>query len=378
MAGLRTVLQGRSPRTGRVVAVGLRDGLVVSVGAGEPDADPDLWLAPGLVDLQVNGFGGFDFNVADPAQVVGAVRALAARGITTVVPTVITAAAPHLLDCLAALTAARGSDRAVAAAIPAVHLEGPFISPLDGARGAHDPQHIRPPDLAELRAWMRMCRPLPMLVTVAPERAGALEFISAAVAMGVTISLGHSAAEPGQIAAAVAAGATLSTHLGNGVPLELPRHPNLLWAQLAAPELTAGLIADGFHLDGATLRAMILAKGPGRVYLVSDAVALAGRPPGRYTTPVGGEVELESTGRLRVAGERYLAGAAVDLATGVARLPGLTGLSLGRAVRMATRVPGRVLARAGVPGRGRLPRVGSPADLIRFRWVPGDLDLVIG
>ncbi len=375
MAALSQLIVGRSPRTGRPVEVRVRDGLVESVAPGPADADPDVWLAPGLVDLQVNGYAGYDFNVGDPAQVAGAVLALAARGTSTVVPTVITGSELHMQDCLRALMAARRADPVVARGIPAIHVEGPFLSPVDGARGAHDERHIRAPDLAELQAWLSIVAPLPLFVTIAPEWEGALEFIRAAVGLGVTMSLGHSVAQAEQITAAVSAGATLSTHLGNGAPLELPRHPNLLWAQLAAPELSAGLIADGFHLDGSTLRAMIKAKGPGGSFLVSDAVALAGRAPGRYTTPVGGEVELDADGRLRVAGRRYLAGAALDLAAGVARLPGLTGFSIARSVRMATGVPGRVLARTGVDGRGRTPRAGERVDLIRFRWAAGDLDL---
>ena len=365
---------GRWIRTGQPLQVTVRDGLVESVLPGAATDDPDVHLAPGLVDLQVNGYAGFDFNVGEPDQVIGAVTALRRRGTGTLAPTVITGSPAHMLQCLRAVMAARRHP-VVAAAVGAVHLEGPFLSPVEQARGAHDVDHIRPPDLAELDRWLAVCAPLPVVVTLAPETAGAADFVRGAVARGVTVSLGHTVADAAQIAAAVAAGATLSTHLGNGVPLELPRHPNLIWAQLAERRLRAGLIADGFHLDGATLRAMIAAKGPGRAFLVSDTVALAGRPPGRYTTPVGGQVDLDPGGRLRIAGRQHLAGAAVDLAVGVARVPALTGLSLRRAVALATRVPGRILATAGTAGRGRGPRRGAPVDLIRFRWAPGDDDL---
>jgi N-acetylglucosamine-6-phosphate deacetylase len=160
------------------------------------------------------------------------------------------------------------------------------------------------------------------------------------------------------------AGARLSTHLGNGAHAMLPRHPNYLWTQLADDRLTAGFIADGHHLPADTLRAMIRAKGPERSILVSDAVALAGRPPGRYETPVGGTVELSADGRLVMAGTPYLAGAARGLADGVAHVATLFGL--GPALRMATVQPGRF-----VGGRGVLA-VGAPADVIRFDWAPGD------
>lgn len=367
---------GRWARTGESLQVTVRGGLVESVETGPAFGGPDVYLSPGLVDLQVNGYAGFDFNVGDPDQVIGAVAALRRRGTLTVVPTVITGSPAHMVACLRAVMVAR-RDPMVAGAVGAVHLEGPFLSPVEQARGAHDVDHIRPPDLAELDRWLDVCAPLPVLVTVAPETPGATAFIVGAVARGVTVSLGHTVADAAQIAAAVGAGATLSTHLGNGVPLELPRHPNLIWAQLAERRLRAGLIADGFHLDGATLRAMIAAKGPGRAFLVSDAVALAGRPPGRYTTPVGGQVELDPGGRLRIAGRQHLAGAAVDLAVGVARVPALTGLSLRRAITLATRVPGRILSAAGTTGRGRAPRPGAPADLVQFRWAPGDDDLEV-
>ncbi len=357
------------------MALRVEDGVVLATAPAPDDGDPDIWLAPGLVDLQVNGYAGFDFNLGEAAQVSGAVAALVARGTTTVVPTIISASPADLRDRLAAVMVARRADPLVEAAVPAVHVEGPFLSPVDGARGAHDIDHIRAPDPAELLSWQEICAPLPLFVTVAPEWPGAVEFIRTAVALGVTISLGHSVADAQQIAAAVAAGATLSTHLGNGAGLTQPRHPNLIWAQLAAPELTAGLISDGFHLDGATLRAMVLAKGSGGSFLVSDAVALAGCSPGHYRTPVGGAVELDADGRLRVAGQDYLAGAAVDLATGLARLPGLTDLSLRRAVRMATEVPGRVLAAAGVLGRGRLGPGARAA--VRFRWAVGDPDVTV-
>ena len=173
-------------------------------------------------------------------------------------------------------------------------------------------------------------------------------------------------------------GATLSTHLGNGAHAVLPRHPNYLWAQLAAEALTASFIADGHHLPGDTLTAMLRAKGLGRSILVSDATALAGMPPGIYEVPIGGRVELTAEGRLGVAGTPFLAGAAKGLADGVAGAVRLAGLTLGEACGSPPRNPGRF-----VGGRGVLRR-GAPADLVRFHWQPGagrlavDAVLVLG
>ena len=185
------------------------------------------------------------------------------------------------------------------------------------------------------------------------------------------VAIGHTHASPQQIAAAADAGAVLSTHLGNGAAAVLARHPNLIWAQLAEDRLCASFIADGHHLPAETLKSMLRAKGIERSILISDAAALAGLAPGIYEAEIGGRVELTEDGRLGMAGTPFLAGAARPLATGVAFVASFCGVTLGQAVRMATENPGRF---AGVGGR---LRVGAPADLVRFRWQPGDRDLRI-
>ena len=205
------------------------------------------------------------------------------------------------------------------------------------------------------------------MVTLSPHYAEAPAYTAALTARGVHVAIGHTDAAPHEITAAVDAGAVLSTHLGNGAHGTLPRHPNLLWTQLAEDRLAASFIADGHHLPAETLTAMVRAKGLERCLLVSDAVALAGLPPGRYRTPVGGEVELTEAGRLGVVGTPYLAGAARSLADGVAGAVRLARITLADAVRMATLNPGRF---AG--GRRGTLRPGAPADLVRFRWQPGD------
>ncbi len=358
-------ITGRDPATGRTLRVAVEDGRVAAITAvGEPSA---LWLAPGLVDLQVNGFAGHDVNAADLEEdtVAALVRALHGAGVTTVVPTLVSAPEERITAALATIARARAADPLVAHAIPYAHVEGPFLSAEDGPRGAHDPRHIRPADLAELRRWGALAG----LVTVSPHDDAAIDLIARATRDGVRCAIGHTHATPEQITRAADAGAVLATHVGNATHALLPRHPNHLWAQLADDRLHAGFIADGHHLSADTFRAMLRAKGIERAHLVSDATALAGMPPGRYRTPVGGEVELSDDGRLSRAGTPFLAGASRSLADGVATAITMAGLTLPDGLRLATANPGRF---AG--GRGVL-RPGAPADLITFAWTPGDTTL---
>jgi N-acetylglucosamine-6-phosphate deacetylase len=333
------------------------------------DEPSELWLAPGLVDLQVNGFAGHDVNATDvDAETVSAlVRSLHRAGVTTVVPTIVSAPEERVVAALSAIAEARAADPLAAHAIPYAHVEGPFLSGEDGPRGAHDRRHVRPADIAELRRWGDLAG----MVTVSPHDDAAIDLIAQATRMGVRCAIGHTHATPEQVTRAADAGAVLSTHLGNATYAMLPRHPNHLWAQLADDRLHAGFIADGHHLDAGTFRAMLRAKGVERAHLVSDATSLAGMPPGRYRSTIGGPVELSETGRLSHAGTPFLAGASRSLADGVATAISMADLTLSTALRLATANPGRF---AG--GRGLL-RAGAAADLITFAWRPGDRTLDI-
>lgn len=274
-----------------------------------------LRTQPGLIDLQVNGYAGHDVNAddVDVETLADLTHALWAQGVTTYLPTVITASEEKITHVLAVIAAARRSDPLLAHSIAGIHVEGPSLAADDGPRGAHDARRLRDPDIAELERWQRAADGLVRVVTLAPERAGAAEYIAAATARGVRISLGHCTPAPEQVRSAVEAGATLSTHLGNGTHAQLPRHPNHLWSQLAEDRLTAMLIADGHHLPAETLTVMIRAKTPGRCVLTSDSAALAGSAPGLYSTPVGGSVEVRDDGSLRLPGTDLLAGSGSSL-----------------------------------------------------------------
>lgn len=358
-----TSISGRDPHTGRTVEVVIRDGIIDAI-TDIRSADP-AWLSPGLIDLQINGYQGFDLNSDNvtPDTVINLSRSVLAVGVTTFLPTIITASEEKIIACLGAIAAARQLNPALSHMIPGVHVEGPYLSPEDGPRGAHPREHIRPPSMTEFDRWQQASGGLVKLVTLSPHFDEAPSYIAALRGRGVFISIGHTHASPEQIHAAVDAGATLSTHLGNGVADPLPRHPNLLWTQLAEDRLTAMFIGDGHHLPSDTLKVMLRAKGLDRSILVSDVVALGGMPAGLYETPVGGLVELTADGRLSLPGTRFLAGSVVSLKDAVARLA-TTELSLSESLRLATQNPARVLGRSG-----KL-EVGAPGDLIRFTWEP--------
>jgi N-acetylglucosamine-6-phosphate deacetylase len=351
--------------TGRLVGSGRSVSLRIAGGRIDDIADAttesQLWISPGPIDIQVNGYAGHDVNGGGvtPAEIEALVRAEWAAGVTTICPTIITGPEDRICTALRAIAQARAADPLIARAIPCVHVEGPYIADADGPRGAHDARYLRNPDLAEFGRWQQAAAGLVGIVTLAPELPGAAEYIAGITRAGVIAAIGHTAATPADIAAAVAAGARLSTHLGNGAHPVLPRHPNYIWAQLAEDRLTASLIADGHHLDDATLSVMLRAKGIERCVLVSDTVALAGRAPGRYRTPVGGEVELTVDGRLTLPGSTLLAGASKTLPECIQRLRGI-GFSGADVLALAARNPARLL---GLTDRGEI-RVQAAADLV--------------
>lgn len=353
-------ITGRDTLTGQPLCVAIDSGRIQSVSPGP--AGETAWLAAGLIDLQVNGFCGCDLNAEafDSDVVTALVDRLAVAGVTTFAPTIITASEERIVAALRIIAHARTASARAAHAIPFVHIEGPFLSPEDGARGAHPRDEIRAPSVAEFERWQAASGGIVGMVTISPHWENALAFIAAIAAKGIRVAVGHTHATPEQIHAAAAAGATFSTHLGNGIAALLPRHPNPIWAQLADDRLTATFIADGHHLPADTLTTMLRAKSVARSILVSDVTALGGMPPGIYHSSIGGNVELRADGSLRIVETRLLAGAALPLKDGIAHCASSGICSLADAIRMSTENPGHV---AG--GRGVL-RPGAPADIVRF------------
>jgi N-acetylglucosamine-6-phosphate deacetylase len=324
----------------------------------------DDWVAPAFWDIQTNGRWGVSFSDPDlrDDRVSAIVREQAALGTARLCPTLITAPFESFRYGLEAIGRACDADRDVAGRVVGIHLEGPYISSVDGYRGAHPFEAVRDPDWDEFRRFQDASGGRVVLMTLAPERPGAIEFIAKAVASGVMIALGHTAADGATLRAAADAGATLSTHLGNGIVSPLPRHPNPIWEQAALDALSASFIADGHHVDPATLKVLVRAKTPGRSILVSDASPLAGLPPGTY-----GPWAVHPSGKIVVAGTPYLAGSNQGLEVGLNTLLRATGLTLAEAFATVTAHPARLLGRPAPT-----LAAGEPANLVVFGLGDGD------
>ena len=283
---------------------------------------------PSLFDLQVNGFAGVDFQRAELslAQLRHAVEALHAHETRRIFLTLISADPDALCWQFERIEQFRKADALIAETICGYHLEGPFLSPLEGFRGAHPGGVQRAPDLALFEKMQSAANGNIRLLTLAPEWPGSAEFIAEIVRRGVVVSLGHTDASDAQIDNAIRAGATLCTHLGNGVPQLLPRHDNIVQRLLARDELTACFIPDGVHLPPPVLRNFFRAKPPGKVIFTTDAMAAAAGPPGRYTL---GALTIESRdGAVRAPGSAYLAGSCLTPDRGVANAAAWLGLSI--------------------------------------------------
>jgi N-acetylglucosamine-6-phosphate deacetylase len=348
-------------------AVAVEDGRIVEVRRGGGDLVlPEGILAPGLVDLQINGCFGVDFAEAEPEAWREAARRLPATGVTAFLPTLVTAP----VDALAAgLRRARTAQGGEGARILGVHVEGPFLA--FERRGAHDADLFRDPTAERVDALLA---PATMaLLTLAPERPGSLDAIARLAAAGVVVSVGHSNATAGVVAAAVDAGARMVTHVFNAQRGIHHREPGVAGFALADPRVVCGLILDGRHVVDAVAR-IALAAAPGRIALVTDAIAAIGMPPGLYE--LGGAPVIVRDGEPPRRADGTLAGANLRLDDAVARAVAI-GATPAQAISAASRVPADVLGRSDL---GRIAP-GAAADLVwlgpdfraRATWVGGRL-----
>lgn len=283
---------------------------------------PATYTGPGLVDLQVNGYAGIDFNADDgvfnPETFHMIREKMAARGVLVSLPTFITASPQRLEANCRAYARLVQNDAELAAAFPLLHIEGPFISAEEGPRGAHPLEHaINPADAPDLMARLQEASGNRLgIVTLAPELPGALDLIAWCRENNIVSACGHCNATAAQIRDAVQAGLVMSTHLGNGSHQTLPRMDNYIQAQLAEDALYASFIADGHHVPFYTLKNFIRAKRFEKTVLVSDAIMAADMGPGTYK--LGDfEVVVSETLRCTKAGHAGLAGSALTMDLGV-------------------------------------------------------------
>jgi N-acetylglucosamine-6-phosphate deacetylase len=349
----------------------IADGRIVEISSvtqeqvSEPSAD-GLQVTAGFIDLQINGYGGIDFNDTNTTteQIATITRALWRTGVTAFCPTIITESPGHISQCLANLIRATDESPEFAHAFVGIHLEGPFISLEDGPRGAHPRQHACPPDWDQFQRWQDVARGQIRIVTLSPEWPGSLDFIERGAKTGVIVAIGHTAASPAQIADAVRAGAKMSTHLGNGSHAKIDRHPNYIWEQLANDELWASFIVDGHHLPPSVVKCFLRSKGIARSILVTDAIAAAGCAPGNYKL---GNVEVEVTqaGRVCLPGTPYLAGSALEMHDAIGKTVAYSDATLEEALQMASANPAKL---SGLSDQFGTVAAGRRADLVLFEW----------
>ncbi len=301
----------------------------------------------GMFDLQVNGFAGVDFNdvAITPDALDHALAAMARTGVSHCLPTLITASKADLADRLRALSHAVAASQLGPLMVPGLQLEGPFLNPAPGYAGCHPADAMLPPDPALLRRLAATPRQPILLLTLAPERAGALPLMAEAIRLGMRVAIGHSAASAQDIASAVAAGACLSTHLGNALPRPDHKFDNPLMVQLAEDHLSASLIADGIHIPPHAVKVMLRAKGAERIILVTDAIAAAAAPQGHYRF-AGMDIEHAADGSARLAGTTTLAGSTLCLDQAVRNIVAWGLLPPDRAIGLATDNPRRLIAPA--------------------------------
>ena len=314
-------------QTRRPVRLTWTDGRITALEPTDVTPPSNLWLAPPLVDLQVNGFAGVDFqqDALTADELLKAVRGLRAAGCTRFLLTLVTDDWARLMARLRHVRKLRGEIPELAAAIAGWHVEGPFLSAAPGFCGAHDASLMCDPRPEHIRQLREVTGHDPVLLTLSPEREHALAAVELAASLGIKVSLGHTNASADLLRQAIQRGASAFTHLGNGCPRELDRHDNILWRVFELSGAKVGVIPDGIHVSPALFRLMHRQLPAGAIFYVSDAMAAAGAAPGRHRL---GRLELEvgEDQIVRYPGRATFAGSALRPMDGVFRAAEMLGV----------------------------------------------------
>ena len=356
------------------VAVTIEDGIIKLIKKIKklPSGSEGLIIAPGLIDNQINGFAGISFTFGGGTltddDVIKATEEIWKTGVTTYLPTLTTNSHDLLIKNFSVLGKVKDNP-ALLGSIPGFHLEGPYISPVDGYRGAHPLIYVRKPDWNEFMMFNKAAGNGIIHITIAPEVEGAMDFIDKCKANGIVVALGHHNASAQQITEAIDRGARIATHLGNGCANMINRHNNPLWPQLADDRLMISIIGDGFHLNPEEIRVFYKVKGPEKTIITSDVTSYASLKPGKYLTEEGETIELTPEGMLKYPAQDVLYGSASPVKKGVVNVMKVTGCSLAEAIRMTSLNPAKLY---GLNDRGEIA-TGKRADIILFQIVNDEM-----
>jgi len=360
------VIEGIHYHTGQPVQVTVSNGMIENITPlDKPVGENPVYIAPGFFDNQINGFAGVSFAFGDsdltPEGIVKATTELWKNGVTTYLPTLTTNSIDLLTRNFEILSKAV-DDENLRGSVPGFHLEGPYINPEDGYRGAHPKQFVKLPDWNEFLKLHEASGKNILQLTLAPEMEGALDLISNCNHEGIVVALGHHNANMETVTAAIDRGAKIATHLGNGAANMINRHRNLFWPQLADDRLNISIICDSFHLLPEEIQVFYKVKGVEKTIITSDVTHYAALKPGEYKTSTGETIELTKDGMLSYPAQNVLYGSASPITKGVGYVMQVTGCTLADAVQMASTNPARLY---NLSDRGLL-EPGKRADIILF------------
>ncbi len=347
--------------TGKPLRLCWKNGTIASIEEIS-NAPENFWIAPALIDAQVNGYGGIDFQQDNLSadDLLCAARKLRRDGCAQFFLTLITDDWPKLTARLRHCKKLRAQSDELKNAIAGWHIEGPFLSDKPGFHGAHNPALMIAPKPEHIRELRELAGEDPLLLTISPERSGAIKSIALAKSLGIKISLGHTNASAEILRDAVTAGASAFTHLGNGCPRELDRHDNILWRIFETPGLTVSLIPDKIHVSPALFRLVHRVLPKGNIFYTTDAMSAAGAPPGKYKL-ANLELEVGSDQIVRQPGQTNFAGSALRPIDGIFRAAEMLNCSWREVWARFSEVPARVMnLKCGL-------EVGAPANFCSLK-----------